>query len=86
MGRAFGELDASFYDSGRVLSQRTCVDAPLRRPQIARTDRNVVVSADRFTETLSLGVPECVELGGYYAFALDSADDHADYSSYEVEA
>lgn len=85
MGRAFGELDASFYDSGRVLSQRTCVDAPLRRFHVQRTDRNVVVAADRFTETRSLGVPECVELGGYYAFVVDSAEDLADYASYEVE-
>jgi hypothetical protein len=83
MGRALGELDASFYDSGGVLSQRTCVDAPL--PRLARSDRNVVIAASRFTATRSLGVPECVELGGYYAVVADSADDLADYVSFEIE-
>jgi len=84
MGRAFGELDASFYDSGGVLSQRTCRDTPGHRPRVDRRDRAVAVAAARFTETVSLGVPECIELGGYYAFAIDTDDDLADYASYEL--
>lgn len=81
MGRAFGELDAAFYDSGRVMSQRTCVDAPVFR---SRIDRSAAISG-RFTTTIPLGVPECIDLGGYFALTLDSADDLTDYASYEIE-
>lgn len=89
MGRAFGELEESFYESGRVLSQQTCRhDArhPLVRPRIERSSPHVAL-VGRFTETVSLGVPECVALGGYYAFAAaDGPDDLVDYASYELEA
>lgn len=83
MGRAFGELDAAFYDSGRVMSQRTCVETPL--PRLSRGQRHVSISG-HFTAAGSLGVPDCIEIGGYYAATLDSADDLTDYASYEIEA
>jgi hypothetical protein len=82
MGRAFGELDAAFYDSGRVMSQRTCVVTPL--PRLPRSKRHAS-TAGQFTAAGSLGVPECIEIGGYYAVTLDSADDLTDYVSYEVD-
>lgn len=91
MDRAFGELEDSFYESGGVLSQKTCVDvlqptrAPVRRPVIERSDRHVAIGG-RFTETVSLGVPECVELGGYYRIVSDHPDDLADYDTYELDA
>lgn len=92
MGRAFGELEQSFYESGKVLSQRTCLEdarIPMVRPRIERSSPLVAISGElgRFTETVSLGVPECVELGGYYAFAaVDGPEDLVDYASYEIEA
>ncbi len=82
MGRAFGELDAAFYDSGRVMSARTCVQTPL--PRLPRSDRHASISG-QFTAAGSLGVPDCIEMG-YYAVTLDSADDLTDYVSYEIEA
>ncbi len=83
MGRAFGELDATFYDSGRVMSARTCVETPI--PRLRRNDRHVSI-AGQFTAAGSLGVPGCIEIGGYYAATRDSADDLTDYASYEIEA
>ncbi len=89
MDRAFGELEDSFYESGGVLSQKTCVDelqparAPKRRSIVERSDRHVM---GRFTETVSLGVPECIELGGYYRMTADNPDDLADYDTYELDA
>ena len=88
MGRAFGELEESFYESGRVLSSMTCTErTPLRRLLVERSDRHAI--GGRFTETVSLAgpivVPECVELGGYFAL-LVAEDDFSDYASYEVEA
>jgi len=71
MGRAFGELDPAFYESGGVLSQRTSDARIVRKPVVERSDRNVAVTG-KFTETHSLGVPECIDLGGYYTFDLGS--------------
>jgi hypothetical protein len=89
MGRAFGELEQSFYDSGGVLSQRTCTDDarhPHFRPRVERSRPHLAISG-RFTETVPLGVPDCVELGGYYAFAVaDGPDELVEYASYEVDA
>lgn len=86
MGR---DLEAAFYESGGVLSPKTCTEdrwGPSRRPVLDRSDRHLAVTG-RFTEAVSLGVPECVELGGYYAmFVADTADEFADYDSYEVAA
>lgn len=82
MERAFGELEAAFYESGGVLSSKT-ERAPLRRPIIEPSDRHAIGS--RFTETVSLGVPECVELGGYYKLFV-AEDDFSDYASYELGA
>lgn len=83
MGRAFGELDAAFYDSGRVMSQRTCVETPL--PRLLRGKRHASISG-QFTAAGSLGVPDCIEIGGYYVATLDSSDELTDYASYEIEA
>ena len=89
MGRVLGDLEAAFYESGGVLSPKTCTDAaraPVRRPVLDRSDRHLAVTG-RFTEAVSLGVPECVELGGYYAmFVADGPDEFADYDSYELDA
>lgn len=74
MGRAFGELDQAFYDSGAVLSQNTCThDArrPQFRPRVERSSPHLAISG-QFTEAISIGVPECIELGGYFVF--DEAD------------
>lgn len=75
MGRAFGELDAAFYNSGRVMSQRTCVPSPLPR-----------LRPSRHTVTSPRAVPDWIELGGYASVTIDSKDDLADYASYEIEA
>ncbi len=81
MDRAFGELEAAFYESGGVLSSKTCTErGPRRRPIVDRSDRHALGG---FTETVSLGVPEWVELGGYYKRFV-AEDDFSDYASYEL--
>jgi len=78
MGRAFSPLEAAFYDSGGVLSAMTCTREP-SRPRIERSR----LATRPFTGALSLGVSECIELGGYDA-ALDDDTDLTDYASYEL--
>ncbi len=85
MERAFGELEQKFYDSGGVMSQRTATDYQRtpRRPIVERSSPLTI--SGKFTKTVVLGVPDCVELGGYYAFYVaDGPDDLADYVSFEL--
>jgi hypothetical protein len=87
MDRAFGELEQAFYESGGVMSQKTATDEtrrPARVPLVERSSPHLAISG-QFTETVRLGVPESVDLGGYYAFYVLDAPDDGDYISLDLE-
>lgn len=87
MDRAFGELDQAFYESGGVLSQKTATDdarRPARLPLVERSSPHLAISG-QFTETVRLGVPESVELGGYYAFYVTDDLPDGDYVTFDLE-